>query len=562
MKKTTRFLSWMLSAAMAATLLAGCGGGGGETGDAGTGASESFLAEQEGVIEGEAMTGMADKVVVQSGSSSEDPSPFAPSVGGIIKNFLYGKLIDRNYYGALLEDCSMWLAKSVTKVDDYTYDIELYDYITDSQGNNINADDVIFSYKMSYEEGNFLRIGSSMKSLDKTGEYSLRMTLNTNAPGVAEDLMSNVQLDIVDQQWYENATEEERRKNPATTGPYRIVSEVAGSSTVIEAVENYWQTDKSLNPPAASQNVKTIEFKVITEPAMSAIALENHEVDSIFFNDATTLSYFFENGAPKEGYNVNLGNGTFTMDVFLNMSEGSVFADNLALRQAVLYALSAEDVLFATGNNEYTSFVPLTLGTDAMNGYQEQWDQEDYYGYDPDKATQLLEEAGYAPGELTLTFMSSAGQLNDSGRSVIVSNLEEIGINVELLTVDTALFNTYKYDATQWDFMIDFKGAGTGHITGIWDSCFNPSGFTDGTSVCLNRDDELVNLLNAVNNDPSDENINAFHYYLKDQAYCKGMYANRSIIASTDGILEIATDALGNPRPNAYVFAADYQSGQ
>ena len=71
-----------------------------------------------------------------------------------------------------------------------------------------------------------------------------------------------------------------------------------------------------------------------------------------------------------------------------------------------------------------------------------------------------------------------------------------------------------------------------------------------------------MNLLNAVNNDPSDENINAFHYYLKDQAYCKGMYANRSIIASTDGILEIATDALGNPRPNAYVFAADYQSGQ
>ena len=56
--------------------------------------------------------------------------------------------------------------------------------------------------------------------------------------------------------------------------------------------------------------------------------------------------------------------------------------------------------------------------------------------------------------------------------------------------------------------------------------------------------------------------MNAFHYYLKDQAYCKGLYSTRSASVSTNKILEIATDALSNPLSNAMVFAADYESGK
>ena len=202
---------------------------------------------------------------------------------------------------------------------------------------------------MSYEKGKFLRIGSSMESLDKTGDYTLRMKLKSTSPGTLEDLLSNPQLDIVDKEWYENASDEERRKDPATTGPYRIVSEVTGSSFVFEAVEDYWQKDTSLLPKNGLQNVKTIEFKVITEPAMSVIALENHEIDFARFNDSTSLNNFFVNGAPVEGYNVDLSDGVFTMDMFLNMSEHSVLSKSSDLRKAVLYALNSEDIMYAQG---------------------------------------------------------------------------------------------------------------------------------------------------------------------------------------------------------------------
>lgn len=71
-----------------------------------------------------------------------------------------------------------------------------------------------------------------------------------------------------------------------------------------------------------------------------------------------------------------------------------------------------------------------------------------------------------------------------------------------------------------------------------------------------------MELLRAAEKDPTPENMNAFHYYLKDQAYCKGLYSTRSASVSTDKILEIAVDHLTNPMPNAMVFAADYESGK
>ena len=565
MKKANRFLTLAMAAVVAASLLAGCGqkAGGQASGPAQGGPSSKaeLMDAQAGKLEGEAAAGMVDKLVTTLSTSSFDTSPFAPpTMGMIMKPMMYATLVYREYYGAPLEDCTMWLAKSVTAVDDFTYDIELYDYITDSKGNHIDADDVIFSYEMSGSLGQFLNVGTNMESLTKTGDHSLRMVINKKAPGVLEDLLSNTQLYIVDKEWYEGASEEERRSDPAVTGAYRVSSVVSGSSAVLEAVENYWQTDVSLRPKAAYQNVKTVEFKVITEASMRAIALENKEVDITTVNNSD-LPHFFENGQAKEGYNVAIEGGTSGTHLFLNMDSGkSVLADNPELRKAVLYAVSSEDVMFATGADEYTGQVLHTLGTQNQAGYLPQWDQEDYFDYDPEKARQHLEAAGYKPGEVTLRVMTSSMLFNDSVRAVLIANLEAAGFKVDSLAVDQALFNTYKNDSTQWDMMIDLKGGQTGHIIGCWDYCFNPSGYTNG-SVCFTHDDTLVKLLEEANNKSDEASMIAFHNYLKEQAICKGLYASLSATASSDGILEITMGSMGSTYlPNALVFSADYQS--
>lgn len=564
MKTVKQLVALALAILMLGSLLAGCGKGSADKASepaAQETTAPKLMEVQEGKMEGEKATEMVDKLVTTIPTASFDTSPFAPpTMGMVMKPMMYATLIYRTYYGAPLEDCDMWLAKSVTKVDDLTYDIELYDYITDSKGNNIDADDVIFSYEMSQSLGQFLNVGTNMESLTKTGDYSLRMVINKTAPGVLEDLLSNTQLYIVDKDWYESASEEERRSDPAVTGAYRVTSVVSGSSAVLEAVENYWQNDVSLRPRAAYQNVKTVEFKVITEASMRAIALENGEVDVTSINNSD-LPHFFENGKAKEGYNVAIAGGTTGNHLFLNMDSGkSVLADNVDLRRAVLYAISSEDLMYATGADEYTGIISRTLGTKNQAGYLPQWDTEEYFDYNPEKAAECLTAAGYKPGEVTLRVMTSSMLFTDSFRAVLIANLEEAGFKVDSLAVDQALFNTYKNDSTQWDVMIDLKGGQTGHIIGCWDYCFNPSGYTNG-SVCFTHDDTLTQLLDDANNKGDEASMIAFHNYLKDQAICKGLYTSLSATASTDGILEITMGAMGSTLlPNALVFAADYES--
>lgn len=563
MKKCTKILALVLSAAMLLAVLAGCGSNSAPDAENSPAPADTVatIGSQEGKLEGTKTTEMVDKVIFALQTTSFDTSPFAPpTMGMIMKPMMYATLIYRTYYGAPLEDCKMWLAKSVTEVEENTYDIELYDYIHDSKGNHIDAEDVLFSYEMSQELGQFVNAGTNMESLTKTGDYTLRMVTTKSSPGVLEDLLSNTQLYIVDKQWYESASEDERRNDPAVTGAYGVKSVVNGSSAVLEAVDDYWQTDMELRPTAAYQNVKEVEFKVITEASMRAIALETGEVDVAPLN-TSDLQRFYENGASKPGYNVAIAGGTSGTHMFLNMESGvSVLADNVDLRRAVLYAISSEDIMLASGNTEETAKVLRTLGTSSQAGFLDVWNEEEYFDYNPEKARECLEAAGYKPGEVTLKVMTSSMLFTDAVRSVLIANLEEAGFKVDSLAADQALFNTYKNDPTQWDVILDLKGGQTGHIIGCWDYCFNPEGYTNG-SVCFTHDDKLTALLDDANNKGDEASMIAFHNYLKEQAICKGLYAGLSITAAQDGILEITMGSMGATcLPNALVFAEDYKS--
>lgn len=560
MKKRT--LAFILSMTMAIALLAGCGSSGdGKNGEK-VSKETKTIDSSNGVIEAAAAEEQVDKLVTTLNTASFDTSPFAtPSAANIIRPLMYATLIYSPYYGAPLEECQMWLAESVTKADDYTYDIKLHENITDSKGNNIDADDVIFGYEMSKERAQFLAVGTDAEYIKKTGDYSLQIKTTTKAPGVIESLLSSVQLCIVDKEWYETASDEELQNDPAVTGAYAIKEIVAGSSVTFEAVDDYWMPE-DVRPIGAYQNVKEIEFKVITEDSMRAIALENGEVDLTLIKNSTELQRFYSGGKAVDGYNVSIDWSPTCHSMFLNMDSGkSVLADSPELRKAALHAVNSEDILLASGNTLETAQIMNAFGTKVQNGYLEEWDDEDYFSYDAEKAQKYLEDAGYKKGEVTLRVLTCVSLYNDSVRSALIANLEAAGFKVDSLAVDQALFNTYKNDSTQWDIIIDSKISQTGSIVGLWDSCFNPSGYTNG-SVCFTHDDQLVKLLGDTANVSDEASFRAFQSYLNEQAICKGLYTGMGIAAAQNGIIQIAWGSSGAVyyTPNAMVFAADYKS--
>lgn len=563
MKKKMQFLSTLCAVVLIAGLFTGCANKtpapeeNNDNNETVGLLTESF--DETNEIVGDSAEGQVSKIVAALKGNSFSPAPFqAPSVGTAMQPFVYASLITQPYTGALLPDCEMWVAKEVTQVDEYTYDIEIYDYVTDSKGNHITADDILFSFDMSASLGQMVVVPTYVESLTKTGEYSLQLKLNTTMPGILETILSNTQLCIVDQEWYENASDDEKQNDPAATGAYRVASFVPGSSITFEALDEYWQSD-DLVPSAAKRNVKVIEYRAITEAAMRSIALENGEVDEAEIK-ASDLERFYENGTTKDGWFLKVKPGTNVMSAFINMESGkSVLSDNLELRKAVLYAISGYDLMLANGENELTGTELDAFALKTYEGYQDVWDTQDYFDFSIDTAKEYLEKAGYKPGEVTIRVLTSTQTNNDSFRSVLISNLQLAGFNVDSLAVDQALFNTYKYDSTQWDVLIDTKGSTAGNVAGLFDTCFNPAGYSNG-SVCFTHDDELVRLLMEADTANDSESLQAFHSYITDNAIVKGLYTYGSLYVLQDGVWAINLTYGFAPEFQSATYAADYAS--
>lgn len=559
MKKINRALALLLSLIMVLGLFAGCGGNAESKEPAAEDIAppETLVQEAGGHVEGVAATEQAEKIRVALTSASFDVSPFGTPSGARdwFVNNLYASLFCQPYFGAPLEELQPWVAEGYTKIDDLTYTIKLRENVYDNQGNQITADDVIFSYEKMYTDSQIAQIGTDMEVLEKVNDFELTLKLRKAGTGVIENLLSNYRMSIIDKDWFEGASDEEKTMNPAVTGAYAIKSYTAGSELVLEAVENYWMPEAD-RCSAALQNVKTIEYTVITEAAMRSIALENKEIDMTQVT-ATELQRFYESGAAMDGWNVLINGGNMFTVMLLNMDENanSVLAKDINLRKAVLHAINSEDYLYAGGNTEATARVCYTMASDAYGGYNAEW-ENDYWTYDPELAAQYYADAGYKPGDVELTLMAR-NTTGDGILALLVASLEEVGFKVNLLSVDQALSNTYKNDSSKWDIMIDSKGTG-GHVAQIWDEMFNPAGYQNG-SVCFNHDDVLVEKLAAATTGDQ-ASVNAFHDYLMEIACCKGVIYTMKFTVAQDGILELTPSSCFNPRINAYVFSEDYQS--
>ncbi len=542
--------------------LAACGGDGETTGSTGsTGSSTSTpdgekIQESTGVIEGVQASAQVKTLTAALTGASFDIGPFGGASGARdwICQVMYASLMCAPKYGASLEELQPWLAKSVTKVDDVTFDIELYDNIVDSKGNPIKADDIIFSYDQMAQIGEITTISTDMKSLTKVDDTHLQMVLTAAGNGSIEGLLSFYRHTNISQAWYEGAGDDEKQFDPATTGAYKVVEYVAGSKLTLEAVEDYW-FPSDVESLGAKQNAKTIYLPVITEGAMRSIALENKEIDATQIT-ASELQRFYVDGAPLEGWNVLVNGGNMFGVVGLNMDESqSVLATDINLRKAILHAINCEDLIYAGGGDLTTSAVCKTAGSDAMGGYNAAWEDEEYFEYDLEKAKEYMAQSNYPDG-VTLRFLCRTGSTADATNAVYINAFEQIGITIDLLCVDQALFNQYKFDSTQWDIITDSKQC-TGHITQGWNDLFNPAGYSNG-SWQFTHDDKLVELLKACfeNNDPAA--TDEFHYYLKDQAYMKATTVSFKFTVGQDGILQLTPSNCFNPRVNAYVFADDY----
>ena len=555
---------------VAAILLAACGGGaqtGGTTPGTAPGASPGTApGASSGSSSGAAAPSqalptptetetekIADSMTYAGFNASWDLSPWKQegSSADTIGPMLWAGLMVSQHFATPLDEMQYDMAKSVTfSADKLTATIELYDYIHDSKGNPIKADDVVFSYNMAPTMNSKVSHVGQLESLVATGEYTVEMKVGTVGAGVWENMLGYCL--VVSQKWYEGASDAERSNDPATTGAYRVAENVPGTSITIEAIEDYWQVEELRND-VRKQNVKTITLVCIVEDGMRSIALENGEIDS-----AKIAAFDIDKYIGNPDYNIfSVLHGNVTNLIF-NCAPGSVL-DNAALRKAILHAVDYDQVRMAGQGHPNFGVAGNDTGHPLASDFDPAWNNEPYFEFDVNKALQLMDEAGYgANSGLKLRFMCKNHPYQMAGAAVIQSYLSAIGIDVEILAFDTALYNTYLREQGEWDFIWLIAGATSGLVLDSWNYYFgNWSG--NGT-VGFVQDAKLQELLEKAIQIHDKASLNAFRDYVNEQGYGRNMYTEDLLYVSQPGITNMKGNFQSNPALNETSFASDYQS--
>ncbi len=484
-----------------------------------------------------------------------DYAPFGVAGGGrnYVRFLIYDHLIVDTNIAENAEDMQLQMAKTLTKIDERTYDVEIYDYIHDSIGNPITADDVVFCLEEADRLKANARFSAAFDYIRKTGEYSVRVGIKNTSPGTGGFVIGL--FPIVSRKSYESQSKEEHGAFPIGAGPY-IVSEVApGSHISFVRNENYWQNNEELRAYVGHQPAEKITLKCINDHTERAKALLEGQVNiAQNIRKAELVNFVNEDGSAREGYNVKAVLSGNMGILELNVSESSPTA-NQALRQAILYAIDNEEMMHSLmGNNAIRAKTP---SSPLAIGYIERWNSEDYYDFNLEKAKAKLAESGFKPGRVKLRLLTAKTR----DRSYLACGpyirdyLAKIGIEVEVMNCDDAVYNKLRLVPEAWDLMLRTQGS-AGYVTETYSLLFDRKGFKHGGAENFAHDDKLQQLYESAcfMETFSEETVDALHQYVKEKAYFYGLHVDYNIIIGDCSVKKIVCHPWAVITPSACQF--------
>ncbi|MFD2630052.1 ABC transporter substrate-binding protein [Oceanobacillus kapialis] len=327
----------------------------------------------------------------------------------------------RNIYDSLIERDGQTgeyipsLATEWENVDELTWRLTLREGVKFHNGADFNAESVKFSIDYILDETNQSFYRSRWANVEEVTVLSpTEVEIKTSVPfpsliqRITEDLL------IMEPGYVEEVGTDIAAKEPIGTGAYKFVEWSRDNFLKLEANEDYWQGE-----PA----IKEVEFRYIPEFSSRMSAFLGGEID--FFKNIPVDSV----AEIESAENAKIGEVSSARINYLALN---TFHDgplqDVKVRQALNYAVNVDELLESILNGYGTKMTgPLAV---INSNYVETND----YGYDPDKAVELIEEAGYNPEELTLTLDTPNGRypMDSHVAQGIASQLQKIGVQVEV----------------------------------------------------------------------------------------------------------------------------------
>jgi peptide/nickel transport system substrate-binding protein len=318
----------------------------------------------------------------------ENVDPFFNNVriGVIIGQHVWDTLVYRDpntgeYKGQLATD---W-----RQVDDKTLEFDLRQGVKFHDGEEFDADDVVYTLNFVSKPENKVPTQSNVNWIDraeKVDKYKVRLITKKVFPAAIEYLAGPVVMHP--NEYYAKVGPKGQNEKPVGSGPYRVTSHVLGKSITLERNPDYFKD----SPKGQVKGVQKIEIRFIPDRQTQMAELLSGGMDFLMHVPKDQADQV------KAVPNLQVVSGETMRIVFLQMNaqESSAFPmlKNLKVRQALNHAVDREAMvknLVGEGSRVINTICfPSQFGCTDEGAPR--------YPYDPQKAKQMLAEAGYPNG--------------------------------------------------------------------------------------------------------------------------------------------------------------------
>ncbi|MBQ8974948.1 MAG: ABC transporter substrate-binding protein [Oscillospiraceae bacterium] len=410
MKK--RILALFLCALLVTGVLGGCSSAT-KPNNADSNTGNSSLAENNN------SAGHANEITVgiaQDLGDSLDPYQMAAAGTREVMFNVYEGLVKTDSDGNLNEA----VASEYSISDDgLTYTFTLREGVKFHNGQTVTAEDVLYSFDTCAATDVDTSLVAALSNVaDKTvsDDGKIVVTLSERDNNFITYVSS---VYIVPRDYADQSTA------PVGTGPFKFVSRSVQQNIILDKNEDYYGTPAKLD---------RVTYKIYANATALVTALDSGSIDLV--------SHLTSDQAAGLSGEYEVLEGTMNLVQALYLNNAVAPFDNELVRQALCYAIDVDGLLALTSDGHGTK-----VGSSMYPNFGKYFDASlaDKYGYDPDKAKELLTQAGYANGFSFKITVPSNYTPHVQTAEAICEQLATVGVtaSLDLVEWDTWLERVY-----------------------------------------------------------------------------------------------------------------------
>ncbi|MDQ3132156.1 MAG: ABC transporter substrate-binding protein, partial [Acidobacteriota bacterium] len=315
-----------------------------------------------------------------------------------------------------------------TSPDGKAITFKLRDNVKFHNGKDFTSADVKYTFDELFKSGGFKSgaffdtvEGSRVPHITSIETPDAKTAVfNISRPALKNQLLSNlVAIPIIPE-----GTIAQQKTSPIGSGAFKFVNFDQSQDIVeLQANSEYWD---------GAPKIQKLRVKTVADANSLQAELQSGNVD---------IAPLPTNLSPDSLKSLGL-NPTLKVEQFdgsniqyIGFNTQSPIIENVKVRQAIAYSIDREKIIndLLLGQATIASSVLPVKSWAYYAGTQ--------YNYDPQKAKQLLQEAGYQNEPIVFKFSAGNNAVNQYSQA-IQNSLKEVGLNIQIETIDSKVLTT------------------------------------------------------------------------------------------------------------------------